>query len=386
MPFLWKTRPTKLSALFDDIHLPETYQPESLVEYFKLCLLSHHISVASFLPTDVDLHIRFKLWKEAKEKSQVLAMAQMVVDSYDWLETAITTRVVEVPQVLENSSGNRKLSGHHGEWFSTALAAYGALSQPKLKDVEHQKELLESLEALISLEVKREAQFFKFFHEAGDDLGLVNCATLVAHNFGDLDRVLEAWNLHHKYKESKFLSEIYQATQLGKDAKLPMKGSDRFWLLGAGQLNTALMAVENHRHYCLRAPRMLRDFESLLLPLGPFFDEWGERVVREFKQSFDPFEFSRAMGEVLSALVSGWEILWKSKTGPLGYARALRGISLALPGGVHAIEDFVPARFKKVLRAGPLHSTMQIRQDVFEQRWFSKSNQFMKQWLVTYGK
>src|SRR4051812_6103397 len=32
-------------------------------DYFRLCLQVHHATVATFVPTDVDVHIRFKLWQ-----------------------------------------------------------------------------------------------------------------------------------------------------------------------------------------------------------------------------------------------------------------------------------------------------------------------------------
>src|SRR5438046_876031 len=34
-------------------------------QYFELCLAAHHATVASFVPTDVDNQIRFRLWHPA---------------------------------------------------------------------------------------------------------------------------------------------------------------------------------------------------------------------------------------------------------------------------------------------------------------------------------
>src|SRR2546421_530175 len=53
--------------------------------YFGLCLSAHYATVASFVPTDVDHAIRFKLWDPSLAASGELSrMAEIVLEAEHW--------------------------------------------------------------------------------------------------------------------------------------------------------------------------------------------------------------------------------------------------------------------------------------------------------------
>ena len=299
--------------------------------YFKLCLSAHYATVATYVPTDVDSQIRYRLWHPSVSKETISQMAVFVEQSRSWDVRPVSRRLVESPV-------HGVLSGHAGEWLGCATAAYGALRRSRPKQAAG---LLEQ----IADEVHREAEFF---HEAlgkGDAIALLKIATILAHNLGDLDRVVDLWNL----TDNDPLRKAFY-----KCGNVPMKGGLR-WLFGAGELNKAMMASENHRNFALRRPRALRRSSDFLLPIGPFFDDWGRRLARH------PALETEEVAEVAGALIDGWQ--WLAKTAqenkvpqPVGYARALCGIVEGFPNGEAALCRQLPARSARALRAGTLRS------------------------------
>ena len=107
------------------------------------------------------------------------------------------------------------------------------------------------------------------------------------------------------------------------------------------------MTAENHRHFALRKPRVLRTQPAFLVPMGPFFDDWGVALG----QAIPPAE----QGEVIEALTQGWQRL----PGTLGYGRALLGLHLSNP------EIQLP-EFKK---GNPYRKLLQTAKADFEALW-----------------
>jgi hypothetical protein len=321
-------------------HLKFLRQPEidatNAVQYFKLCLAAHHASVASFVPTDVDNQIRLKLWHPSLSAEVLAQMSDLVTESLQWSFTSVSTRVVKGPE------SNELLSGHHGEWFSTAVAAYAALRK---KDPVRSQEMCDR----IINEVKREAALFTELKNAGDGIGLLKASTLIAHNLGDLDRVIEMWELS---ENDSLRKAVFKAGH-----KNPTVGGKA--LIEAGALNKAYMAVENHRHFALRASRCLRRSADLLLPIGPFFDDWGATVAKH------PALSPEDIGDVVEKLIDGWERL----KAPVGYARAIAGIEREFAGGYTRLSLYVPARLSKTLRAGSLKTLCIVPRARFENQW-----------------
>lgn len=304
--------------------------------YFRLCLAAHFATVGTFVPTDVDNQIRFKLWHPGLDRATLERMADTVVESLSWDFRPVTTRWVRSPRTGE------VLGGHHGEWFSVAVAAYGAFRR-------RDPERAAALAAGILGEMAREERIYGDLRAARDGIGLLKAATLIAHNLGDLDRVIEAWHLP---EEDPLRAAAFKA---GHERRPAFSGG----LVEAGRLNKDMMAAENHRHFALRGPRPLRRSADLLLPVGPFFDDWGTRVARH------PALEAPEVAAVVHALVAGWERL----PGTVGYPRAIAGIQDAFPGGAAALAGHLPAKTGRALRSGLLRSLSAVPRRRFEEQW-----------------
>ena len=307
--------------------LRDTATDLSHEDYFRLLLSAHFATVSSFVPTDVDNQIRFKLWHPGLPLPTLLIMMETVIESAHWDLTALSTRFVRSPV------GSDLISGLHGEWFSVAVAAYAALRR-------RSPDVAAGMFKLIEAEIEREARIYRELRKAGDGIGLLKAATLMAHNLGDLDRVIDQWNL----SPSDPLRNVTHSSAT---------------LVQARALNKACMATENHRHLILRDPRCLRRSQDFLLPVGPFFDSWGATVGKH------PGISAEEVGEVTEALVAGWEKLQPA----VGYARALAGILESFPGGLNKLCQYIPARVARILKAGELRALCIVPRNRFEEQW-----------------
>lgn len=306
------------------------------LEYFELCLSAHWTTVGSFVPTDVDNQIRFKLWHPGTKVDELERMAELASSAFHWNFWKTSRRWVEAP-----ARGDR-ISGIHGEWFSVMAAAYGALRKKS-------PDSAASVAGLIIRELYREADIYVELKKLRDGVSLLKAATLIAHNLGDLDRVIEQWGV----PEGDALREaVFKA---GHEGRARFGGV----LFEAGQLNKQMMSDENHRHFALRAARCLRRSPEFLLPVAPFFDNWGRLLAK------NPDLRLEEIGEVVEALVHGWEKLPTT----VAYARAAAGILDAFPGGFKRLSDYLPARIERTLRAGPLRKLIDQPQARFEEKW-----------------
>jgi hypothetical protein len=322
-------------------------QPASLshFEYFRLCLAAHYLTCATPVPTDVDNQIRRKLWASGLPLATALEMARLVLESRTWDFGALTSRASHgaVGTEWEHVS----LSGHLGEWFTVASGAYAALGHYRAQDAKAlRRELLDA----IAEETERHSAVFGSVWRAKDGLGALRASASIAHDFGDLDRVIEMWDVpvadplrlrFHRLTTSAF----------GPERELRHQG--RLWT--AGELYKAVidgssMALENHRHFALRKPRALRSRPELRVPLGPFMDAWGEVVATALD--------GESLLETVDALMSGCERLRDT----VGYARALRAIEQARP---ELRERIDPLR----KRDARLRAILATSQQDFEARW-----------------
>lgn len=294
-------------------------------EYYRLCLAAHWATAGCFSPTDVDNAIRYVLWQEAPPEKKA-DWAEAVVEALSWDYGPVTARLAFSP------SGER-VSTHEGTWFSVAVGAYAATRSRVV------------LDAMLA-EAEREARIFRDLLAAKDGLGLLKASALLAHNFGDLDRVADQWLLP---KDDELRALLYDAAKPGSALFGGVLGK-------AGALNQRFMTTDNHRHYPLRAAKALRTRPELLLPVGPFFDEWGAKVAR----LLTPEE----VGTVVRALLDGWARLHE----PPGYARALAGIQEAFPGGRSELRLHIPARDLRLLSTGSLRKACDEPRARFEAR------------------
>jgi hypothetical protein len=319
-------------------------EPEPpLFEFFKLCLSAHWATAGTFVPTDVDNAIRKKLWEQPDSAEHRAEMADLVLQSFAWDYVPFTARRVTLPN-------GKLVATHEGTWFSVAAGAYAACKAPDPQGGSPDPERAERLLETIAAEVRREADALANLRKAEDALGFLTAIPLVCHNLGDLDRVIDFWELP---ADDALRLRVYDATKPGAVEHDPL-----FTL--AAEINTAHLADENHRHLALRKAKGLRRKRDYLLPVGPCFDEWGMTIAKRAGGLDLP-----ALGEVVSALLDGME--WE--VSPEGYPRALAGILEAVPGGFTQLAKHIPARDARILSSGALRQKISVPRARFEARW-----------------
>jgi hypothetical protein len=322
---------TSFRAALADVEATErAYKgSDASLPYFRALLAAHFCTVATFVPTDVDARIRHHVFVELD--AEALAAACEVIDeAARWDVNLVSARVV------------RGISGHDGEWFSVRDGALGRALSIGAGD------LAARLETAIDDELAREHAALVDLAR-GDPLDLLRVVTTVAHNLGDLSRVVDAWPNHptHAVLRAKY-------TRLGHDKS--ERYGDAF--VRAGALNKSVMADENHRFLALRKPRGLRRSRDLLLPIGPFFDDWGKTIAKSSALE----EKERA--EIVAALLE----LHESRPEQRGCLRALAAIHDNTSRGLSAFEHLLPARTRKLISSGPLRDALKTPREVFEAR------------------
>lgn len=354
MPYVWSEVPSNPSAL-RYLQIIKTARrffenggenlPLDHAQYFELCVAAHFTSVGSFVPTDVDNQIRFRLWHPQAANETIEAMVDTVEEARGWDVRPVTTRWVADPESAEF------LTGHRGEWLTIAAAAYGALRRRNPERCHH-------IYNLIQEEIAFEAGVYRGFRKRGDGISLLKSTALIAHNLGDLERVIKMWNLD----ESDPLRKMTERA-------LSREYEDGI-LVEAGELYKLMLSADNHRHFALRAAKGLRKSPDFLVPIGPFFDPWGKLVATH------PLLSETEIGSVVEALIDGWVRL----THPVGYARALAGIESAIPGGASTVLKLIPSRLGKTLKTGLLRQQCSVTQERFENQCSQRALKFVKDW------
>lgn len=286
------------------------------VLYLRLLLAAHYATVATFIPTDVDARIRHHFWQGIEDPALLEEALGAVDEAAGWPTPLVSARTVTIGDL-------GPLSGHDGEWLSVRA---GALGRAIALGAEPQ---VDRLASQIDAELEREARALSAALAGRDPALALSCVTVVAHNLGDLSRVVEAWPRGERFERLR-----------GRYARLGHHDASRFDGVFArcGSINKAVMAIENHRFLPLRAPRGLRRSRDLLLPIGPFFDSWGELVARH------PMLDEKDHAEIILGFV---EVLERGP-GQQGALRALAGMDRALRGGLDAALAEVPARKRRL--------------------------------------
>lgn len=346
-PFLFEKN-TPITPYTEVVLAAREKKEFSHLEYFELCLSAHYTTVATFVPTDVDNQIRKTLWDQKLESGTTEKMADLVLRSYEWDFRPVTTRFA--------SFEGKYISGHQGEWFSVAVGAYAAHRKSNAN-------LAEEIKNKIIKEVKQEAEIFASLKKQKNGIELLKACTMIAHNFGDLDRVIDQWELPDQ--DPLRLS----AYKLAHNPH-PSFGALQENLLEAGALNKAFMASENHRHYPLRKPKCLRRSIDFLLPIGPFLKEWGEKISRH--PELTPVEIA----EITMALLEGFDRLSSPKIPLYGYARAIGGIHAAFPGGPKMLLEYLPTKAGKEILSPKIAQITQTKD--FDASWAKKALNFLK--------
>lgn len=322
---------------------------EEAVSYYALCLSAHWATAGSFIPTDVDNSIRQKLWALNPEPETRLAMAELVVESLSWDYSGVTAKLAVAPS-------GAKLSTHEGTWFSVAVGAYAALrdcGSPKAEEIVE----------VMAGEIRREGALLKELADAGSWLELTKAVALVAHNLGDLDRVIDQWECP---KTDPARLRLYKAGSPACPEHHPL-------FAFVADFNTRFVAPENHRYFPLRRLKCLRRSPDTLLPVGPFHDAWGAALARPGAGlSLDE------IADTASALVEGAERLPETTS----YARALNGLLETIPGGLGALSKKLTARDARALKAGRLRTLISISRERFEAQWANRAKSELASFLA----
>lgn len=306
--------------------------------YLRLLLAAHFTTVATFVPTDVDVRIRHHAWAALEDPKALEPMVAVIDEVAAWDARLVSARTVP-------AAGGGSLSGHDGEWLSVRSGALGrALALGATEVAEH-------LAAAIDRELDREEKTFtEAIARKAPAKETLAIATVIAHNLGDLSRVVDQWPNRPEHATHRALY-----TRLGHPDS-PTRARTAF--AAAGAMNKALMALENHRFLALRKPRALRTSRDLLLPIGPWFDGWGETIAKHDALS----EKDRA--EVVAALLE----IHASSPDQLGCLRALSGIHRATRGGLELYVPDLPARLRKDALRGRVREALDVSTPHFEAR------------------
>lgn len=315
----------------------------NLSEYFYLCMSAHWATAGTFVPTNVDNQIREGLWRHGEVGRHLEKMARITIDSWLWDYEDVTNRK------SYNLKANQMMSTHEGTWLSVAIGAYCALKRNK------REALADEVYDVILAEVQKEEKLLLELQDSRDHINFLRSSALMAHNFGDLDRVIDQWEMDH---DDPAVKRIY---------KLGHKPNESYSKILAftGNVNKAFLSVENHRHMSLRQPKCLRRSHDFLVPVGPFMEEWGETLGSSQKLS------AEEKAEIIVALYEGYSRQDLAR----GYVRAFRGMLKSM-GGMDSLERVLPFDFMNDLKRSTFYTLSQVSSEEFEDEYRRKLDSF----------
>ncbi len=316
-----------------------------LTEYFHLCLAAHWTTAGTFVPTDVDNQIREGLWRHETVGAHIQKMAKLTIESWQWDYEQVTNRK------SYNPARGQVMSTHEGTWLSVAIGGYNALMKNK------QPALAQDVADVILAEIEKEEKLLTELRERRDHINFLRSTALMAHNFGDLDRVIDQWQMN---PEDPFYKRIYKLGHKLNESYSPI-------LVYSGQVNKAFLAQENHRHMSMRQPRALRRSHKFLIPVGPFMDEWGQTLGESPLLSVDD------KVEIIAAFVEGYT----RQDMAYGYTRAFHGMMKALPEGLESLSRSMPFDMYQSMKKSKFAITAEMPRDEFESMFRQKLDEFV---------
>ena len=345
-PFIFEKTVTPATRYIEILSNPNTELTS--LQYYGFCIAAHFATVGTFVPTDVDVAIREKLWRKISTPEDFAPMWALVQEFATWDESLVSKRWLVMPSGL-------KISGHQGEWFSIAMGAYGTAVKKVHGFV---PEIRSQIEAMVKSheDVLKELRE-KFLEENNIEnaRNYLDATAAVAHNLGDLDRMFDAWEIGEL---DVLKRRVYRCGH--EDARSP-----REEFLLAGKIYKELLANENHRHFPLREPKCIRKSGDFLLNYGPFLDDWGARLVPSLTEG--------ELRDVAEALIVGWKRLNpKSIYASQGYSRALAGMVSAFPNKRSDLESLLSPLLRKEFNEGGLRTLMSVTRPQFEKLWVGK--------------
>lgn len=317
----------------------------NLTEYFYICMAAHWSTAGTFVPTNVDNQIREGLWKHNDVPGHIEKMARITIDSWTWDYEYVTNRKAYNPDL------NQVMSTHEGTWLSVAIGAYNALKKHK------REALAQEVADVILAEIEKEEKLLTYLREKRDHVNFLRSTALMAHNFGDLDRVIDQWEMP---QDDPFRKRIYK---LGHE----LNESYSKILVFSGQVNKRFLSVENHRHMSMRQPKCLRRSHTFLIPVGPFMDQWG-KTLGETKLLTLPEK-----GEIVAAFFEGF----KRQDKAFGYARAFSAMMKSLPEGIETLVADVPFDLVREIKASPFQKIADLSQEEFEANFCKELDEFV---------
>ena len=300
-------------------------------------LTAHWATVATFVPTDVDARIRHHAWQAMGTVDEVAAACELVDRVAKNDVRAVSARVYDGPQ--------GPLSGHDGEWFSVRA---GAVFRAAMLGAEDLVLRIAESDRRRSSRAKRRSSWRR-----SASRGRCSPCRRSSRTTWAISRVVADWS------KLELLTPLRDRwLRLGHaDAAVPRPA-----FVNAGILNKALMAHENHRFLPLRKARGLRVSRSLLLPIGPWLDAWGETIATsELLEDTD-------RAEVLAALLE----VHGRDANQEGCLRAISGLHRALRGGIEKLVPDLPARMRKDAVRGKVRDVLDIDADRFAARMDKK--------------
>ena len=271
-------------------------------------------------------------------------MARLTIDSWTWDYSPVTNRK------SYNRLNDEVMSTHEGTWLSVAIGAYCALVKNK------KKELSEEMAAVILAEIKKEEQILLQLRDDRDHINFLRAAPLMAHNFGDLNRVMDQWQMD---ENDPFHKRIYK---LGHRLN---ENYDKI-LAYTGSVNKEFSSKENHRHMSMRQPKCLRRSNDFLIPVGPFMDKWGEDLGKSSKLEL------HEKAEIVGAFYEGY----KRQDQAFGYIRAFKSLVDSLEGGLSSLEQYLPFDVFAEIKKSKFMELSLISKEEFEQDYRERLEKF----------
>ncbi len=316
-----------------------------LAEYFHLCLCAHWTTAGTFVPTDVDNQIREGLWKHSSIQKYIEKMAKITMDSWTWDYSQVTNRK------SYNRLNNEVMSTHEGTWLSVAIGAYCAL-------VKNKKMILaQEMAGIIIAEIRKEEKILLQLREDRDHINFLRAAPLMAHNFGDLDRVIVQWQMD---ENDSFIKQIFKLGHRLHSDYSPI-------LVYTGKVNKEFSSKENHRHMSMRQPKCLRRSHKFLIPVGPFMDDWGKALGESSNLT------QTEKGEIVAALFEGY----KRQDQAFGYIRAYKALINELEDGLRSLEQDLPYDVVADIKNSPFSELAKISREEFEEDYRRRLSEFI---------
>ena len=317
----------------------------NLTEYFYVCMAAHWSTAGTFVPTNVDNQIREGLWKHKDILGHIERMARITIESWNWDYEQVTNRKAY------NPGNGQVMSTHEGTWLSVAIGAYCALIKNK------KEALAKEVGDVILAEIEKEEKLLIELREKRDHVNFLRSTALMAHNFGDLDRVIDQWEMP---EDDAFRKRIYKLGHIPNENYSPI-------LAYAGQVNKAFLSVENHRHMSMRQARCLRRSYKFLIPVGPFMDAWGEALGSSNLLSL------AEKGEIVSCLFEGY----KRQDKAFGYARAFRGLLSQLPRGIDSLEADLAFDMVAEIKKSNFNKVAELPKEEFDSQFSKNLDEFV---------